>query len=347
MGLFSNQLSSKEMVPVCRQIATAYSAGLPIIRVIEHVGENSKNHKVKRILLEISDDLSNGMTLGEATLKQSEYLSSFFANLLGSGEQSGNLDIMLNDLADYYEEKLALKRKIMGQLAYPMILLCLCWFLGTFAIGMLKVMMAGIDGSGGGVAGVTEYFGQYTQFQIKAVIVFTVLIVLAVALSRMGILKWITGLVSTFIWPMSRVTRKLGMARFFRSLSLMITSGLGIVQCITKSAQVTDNPYIEEDLLKSIPHIKNGKSLVDSFRESTLMTPLAFEMLAIGEQSGKLDEQLKKAAQYHQDEADHAIKQATTVLTTLIMLGVFILIGGIVIYFWIKFYGGLMDGLEI
>jgi type IV pilus assembly protein PilC len=316
------------------------------MKVIEHVGTHSKNTKVKRVLLSISNDLAQGETLAHATMKQSEFLSPFFANLLASGELSGNLDVMLNDLADYYEDKLAQGRKIKSQLAYPMILLIMCWFLGTFSIGIISVIMDGFNG-GGGVGGLKEYFGKYAQFQINAMIVFAALFGIAITLSRMGILRWITCYVTTFLWPLSTVTRKLGMARFFRSLSLMITSGLGIIPCITKSAQVTDNPYIEKDLMKSIPHIKNGQTLVESFRDSTLMTPLAFEMLAVGEQSGKLDEQLRKAAQYHQDEADHAIKQATTILTTLIMLGVFILIGAIVIYFWSNFYGGLMDGLGI
>ena len=346
MGLFSKQLSNKELVPVCRQIATAYGAGLPIIRVIEHVGDASKNAKVKRILLSISNDLTHGDTLAVATEKQSEYLSTFFDNLLASGELSGNLDVMLKDLADYYEDKLALQRKIKGQMAYPMILLIMCWFLGTFSIGIISVVMDGFNG-GGGIEGVTEYIGVYANFQFNAMMMFIALLGIAITLARMGVLKWITGLVTTFIWPLSTVTRKLGMARFFRSLSLMITSGLGIIPCITKSAQITDNPYIEQDLLKAIPHIRDGKTLVESFQDSKLMTPLAREMLAVGEESGRLDYQLKKAATYHQDEADHAIKLAITVLTTLVMLGVFILIGGIVIYFYANLYGGFMDGLGI
>ena len=347
MGLFSKQLSSKELVPVCRQIATAYEAGLPIVRVIEQVGSSSRNTKVKRVLLAISNDLTHGDSLADATHKQAEFLSPFFVNLLASGELSGNLDVMLKDLAEYYEDKLALQRKIKGQMAYPAILLIMCWFLGTFAIGILGVALGSMDGTGGGIEGIKEFVGVYTSFQIKAAIVFAALLGIAIALARMGILKWLTCLVTTFIWPISRVTRKLGMARFFRSLSLMLSSGLGIISCVTKSAEITDNPYIEKDLLTSIPHIRDGKTLVDSFQDSKLMTSLAREMLAVGEESGKLDVQLRKAASYHQDEADHAIKMATTVFTTMVMLGVFILIGGIVIYFWANLYGGLMDGLDI
>ena len=192
MGLITKELSSKAMVPVCRQIATAYGAGLPIVKVIEHVGTASKNPHVKKVMLSISNDLAQGDTLAEATHKQTEYLSPFFVNLLSSGEMSGNLDVMLKDLADYYEDKLALKRKIMGQLAYPTILLMMCWFLGTFAVGIIAVAMEGLEGTGGGIDGVMAYVEQYIHFQVKALIVFAALAGIAIALARMGVLKWIT-----------------------------------------------------------------------------------------------------------------------------------------------------------
>ena len=128
---------------------------------------------------------------------------------------------------------------------------------------------------------------------------------------------------------------------------MMLSSGLSLPVCIEKSAELTSNPYIQRDLMQAIPPIRNGSTLVEAFSGCQLMTPLAREMLAVGEQSGALEFQLNKAASYHMEEARHQMQQATTVLTTLIMLGVFTLIGGVVIYFWTNLYGGLMDGLGI
>ncbi len=347
MAILSKELSTKDLVPVCRQIATAYEAGIPIATVMNSVGSQQKNPAVRRVLESIGAHLAAGDTLAEATEKQSEYLSPYFASLLGSGEQSGKLDVMLNDLAGYYEDKLALRRMIVGALTYPMILLGMCWFLGTFAMGMVKVALAGMDGSGRGIADVTQYFSDYAAFQVQALFGFALLVAIGITLSRMGLLKWVTGLVSTYLWPMSNVTRKLGMARFFRSFSLMLGSGIDTIRCIEKSAEITGNPYIEKDLLTAVPYIRRGHTLVESFGDCKMMTSLAREMLAVGEQSGNLDGQLLKAAKYHQDEANHAIKIATTVLTTAIMIGVFTLIGGIVIYFWVNLYGGLLDGLGV
>lgn len=127
----------------------------------------------------------------------------------------------------------------------------------------------------------------------------------------------------------------------------MLSSGLNVVHSIKKSAEVTGNPYIERDLLQAIPHVQNGATLVEAFADSRLMTPLAREMLAIGEVSGKLDEQLNKAAQYHFNDANEALKRAVQILTYMMMTGIFLLVGALVVYFWVKLYGGMMDGLGI
>lgn len=347
MAILSKELSSKEMVPVCRQIATAYEAGIPIIDVLEKVGEQQKNSSVRRVLTTISDDLRHGDTLAEATNKQSESLSPLFVNLLANGEQSGKLDNMLNELADYYEDRLAMRRQVASALAYPMLLLVICWFLGSFSLGMVDVALDGLNGRGGGVSGIKEYFAQYVSFQIRAMIIFGLVAAIGVVLSRMGALGWIVGMVTTFVWPLSVVTRKLSLARFFRSFSLMLSGGIGMVQCIQQSVRVVSNPYIAKDLMQAIPHVRRGSTLVEAFQNSRMLTPLSREMLSIGEQSGKLEYQLGKAAEYHMNEAQHAIKQAVTVFTTLIMLAVFTLIGGVVIYFYSSLYGGIADGLGI
>ena len=347
MPLTTKRLATKDMVPVCRQISTAYEAGLPIIDVIRAVGEQQQNREVRTILLKISTDLRGGDTLAEAAGKHSEALSPFFVGLLANGEQSGKLDKMLAELADYYEDRLAMRRQIIGAMTYPAFLLVLCWFLGTFAIGIVNVALAGLDGSGGGTSGVTQYFGDYAAFQVRAMIGFGLMALSGVFLSRAGFLRWITGAVTTHVWPLSNITKKLGMARFFRSFSMMLASGISMPICIQKSAELTSNPYIERDLLRAIGPVRQGATLVEAFSACRLMTPLAREMLAVGEQSGKLEFQLNKAASYHMEEARHLMKQATTIVTTMIMVAVFTLIGGVVIYFWTNLYGGLMDGLGI
>jgi type II secretory pathway component PulF len=348
MGLLSSEIETKAMVPVCRQLATTYEAGIPIIRAFEHVGRESKDAKVKQVCEAIATDLRSGATLGDATRKQSKYLSPFFVQLLANGERGGHLDVMLEDLAGYFEDRLAIQRSVRAALAYPVTLGVIAWFLGTFAIGMGRRAVAAFsDPSQGGVSGVEAYFREWAQFQAGALAVFLMLAAVFVVLSRQGVLGWLTGAITTHVWPLSRVTRYFAMARFFRSLSLLLGSGLSVVPSIRGAAGVTANPYIERDLLTAIPRVQAGGTLVEAFAPSRYITPMAREMLSVAEESGQLDMHLKKCADYHLKEATQATRIAVSVFTTLLMLGVFGAVGGVIIMFYVNLYGGMMDALGI
>lgn len=347
MGMFSTKISTKQMVPLCRQLSTSYGAGIPIIQTLEHVGTQFKDPKVRRVMRSMSDDLHKGSTLAQAAFAQEKYLPTFFIQLLASGEHGGHLDVMLRDLADFYEDRLKTQREIRGAMVLPIVYVFMAWHFGTFAIGMLGVIDEAMAGTGGGLEGVLEYARLWAIFQAWAWAAFIVLLCIAAFLSRKGLLGWITGLVTTHIWPLSKVTRQFGLARFFRSMALLLGSGLGIIKCVEQSAAITANPYMEKDLLRAVPYISRGSTLVEAFSHTRFLTPLAREMLAVGEQSGNLEGQLKKIAEYHLQAASHAVEMATKIIGYMIMLAIMILIGGIVIYFYANLYGGIMDDLGI
>lgn len=344
MALLSSEIGTKEMAPLCRQLATTYTAGIPIIQALEHVSEQTRNGKTKRVLKQMGEDLRNGSTLEQAVGAQSKYLPPFFVHLLASGEKGGRLDIMLRDLSEYFEDRLKMKRMVFGMMTLPIIQLVAAWFLGTFALGIIQ----GAAEAGGGVDGVMTYIReQYLWLQIRAVGAFLLVGVAGIALARFGLLGWITCAVTTFVWPLRTVTLKMGVARFFRSFGLLLGSGLDIVSCVESAAAVTSNPYIERDLLKAVPHIKRGKTLSEAFAGSKTITPLAREMLHVGELSGNLEGQLKKAAEFHLDEANHAVGIAVKAMSVLIGLAVAAVIGYVIISFYGKMYGGMMDELGI
>jgi len=349
MGLLSAQIDTKTMVPVCRQLATTYEAGIPLLKGITHVARESRHPKVKRVFGEIANDLRGGHSLDEAIGRQREYLSPFFVQLLASGEQGGHLDVMLRDLASYFEDRLSIQRSVVSAMTYPILLLVIAFHLGSFALGLVTRVISGLNARGGGSVNLLEYVREdwFLGFLVPSYLWLGVAAAFFVFLSRMGVLRWITGAVTTHVWPVSRVTRNFAMARFFRSLALLLNSGLGIMACIRGAASVTANPYIERDLLQSVPRVKNGATLVEAFAPSRYLTPLAREMLAVAEESGNTDTHLQKAADYHLEEANHAVKRAITVFSTLIMLGVIGTVGFIIVMFWVKLYGGMFDALGV
>lgn len=342
MGVFSTQIPIKNMVPVCRQLATAYDAGIPIIRGLEIIRDQSGNRQLKGVFQAMHDDIRNGLTLGDAAQKQVEHLGPYFVALLRSGEQGGRLDVMLRDLAQYYEDRLDMRRRIAGMMFLPIIELLAAWFLGTFALRLLNGLMGLISGESRSFD-LGSYFVDYIQFQLKAIGIFGAVFFACAILARMGIFGYIWGAFSTFIWPFAPITRRFALARFFRSLSLLIGSGVHIVPCLQSSAGVVTNPYIEKELLKTVPLVKDGATLTEAFSNIKFLTPTAREMIFIGEQSGELDKSLHKVSEYYMAEAQQAVQIGTRILGVAIILAVGLLVLYILFTFYSRLYGGIMD----
>lgn len=339
MGLFSAKISTQEMVPLCRQLATTYDAGIPILRGLALLKENAQGKSSRDVLQSMSDRVTNGSTLGEAARANEKRLPGYFIELLSAGERSGQLAVMLRDLADYYEDQLVMRRSIMFSMLYPSFQLSAAWFMGTFALRLIGQL----DFNGKTQFSFSTYLHEYAVFQGKAMMIFGLLVVAAVVLSRFGIFQWIWGWFATFVWPIKNVTRKFALARFFRSMSLLIGSGMPIRACIENSAAITSNPYIQRDLLKAVPFVSEGSTLVQAFAGSTTLTSMARQMLMVGEQSGNIEQALMKVSQYHLAEANHATKVAARVSNVLILLLIASLVGYIYITFFQTYYGKLMD----
>lgn len=346
MGLFSTQISTKALAPVCRQLATSFGAGIPITRCLELVQEGTKDKEVREVIRDINVRIGNGSTLADAARTQSRYLPPLFIELLAAGEVGGHLDETLRDLSDYFEDRLALRREVIKKSAYPALQLFCAWFLGSFALGLAR-NMSFITKPHTKPYTFSTHLWWYAGFQFKAFLVVAAFIAGCVLLSRAGVLKWIWGWVATKCWPLSAVTLRLAQARFFRSFALLVKSGAPIVQAVRRSAAASGNAYVEEDFLRAIPGINNGQTLVEAFRASEYLSRTAREMLRVGEESGKVDEALMKVAEYQHDEAVQALSVAARVGQVMITLIVGCVVGYIVISFYGNYYGRMMDELKI
>jgi type IV pilus assembly protein PilC len=334
MGLFSSQISTNHLVPLCRQLATTYDAGIPIVQAFDVVGRQAGSRRVREVMSNMRSAVEHGATLEEAARSQQKYLPPFFIQLLSTGERGGRLDIMLRDLADYFEDRQAMRRQFIASMIYPALQLAAAWFLGSFALLMVfNLSLEGIS--------IEHIVTSYVELQTIAVIVLAIALAVAVVLSRLGMLVFVTGWIGTYIWPFSRVTRKLALARFFRSLSLLIGSGLNMLRCIEGAAAVTVNPYIERDLLQAMEPIRNGSTLTQAFASSRYMPGLAREMMMVGEQSGELELQLRKVSDWLVQEGVHALTIMQRVFNVLIVLLVGTVIGFVIITFYMKYFSFL------
>lgn len=334
MGLFSARISANEMVPLCRQLATTYDAGIPILKSFEMVARNTKTGRSREVMTVIHDRLKSGSTLGEAAREQQKYLPQFFVELLATGEFGGKLDVMLRDLADYYEDRVAMNRKITGAMVYPAFLMGACWFLGSFAIRII----GSLNLNSNKPFDLMNFFMQYLLFQAQVLTGMAIVFAVIVVLSRFGLPQWLWGAFATHVWPLRNVTRKFALARFFRTFSLLVSSGVDIRRCISSAADVSANAYIRQDLLKAIPPISQGATLTQAFSTVGTLSTVGREMIHIGEQTGNLDGCMRKVADYHFAEANHAVSVAIKLLEQgVILLGACI-VGYTIITFYSRLY---------
>ncbi len=337
--IFSSKLNLRTMMVFCRQLATSHGAGIPILRSLDIITNNTHNWRLRNVVSQMSDSIKGGSTLEQASREQSRYLPKFFIELVGAGEIGGRLAEIFENLADYYERMAALVRKIIGKLIYPICLLLFLFITICFMGALGKASTDGLD--------FNLLMQLFLQNIAQLLLFIGVVLLVAVVLARLGLLGWVSGLITTFMWPLASITRKLAISRFARSLGLLIKSGVPITEAVHKAAATANNPYIERSLVRCIPDIQAGESLSIALSPCRYLSDMAREMIHTGEESGKLDQHLQKVADIHEAEAMQAANNLVVVLYVLVILAVAIRVAFFVIGFWVNFYGTMLDDLGV
>jgi type IV pilus assembly protein PilC len=325
------------MAPLCRQLATAYDAGIPVLQTLTLVGRGAPSRKISQMLRRMFNAIKNGSTFSGAARAESDMLPEFFVEVLAAGEIGGRLDVMLKDLARYYEDQQVMQRAVVSSMVYPGFQLAAAWFLGTFSLGIVSRMHAPGFSIG-------AYLNQYLTFQGASMATLFVLFWVLVALARVGVFQHLLGFIKNYVWPIRPISRKYALSRFFRGMSLLIGAGLNMGECIKRSAALTMNPLMERDLLKALPIVLNGGSLVEAFEQTRCLSDVGRQMLLVGEHSGNLEGSLLKVSEWHFDEARAATRVAQTVMGLAILLILAGLVGFIVISFYSRLYSGILPG---
>ncbi len=330
------------MATICRQMGTAYNAGIPILRALTLVAEQGASTQGKRFLDAMAASIKQGATLAEAARAESRVVPDLFVEVVSAGETGGRLDVLLRDLADHYDSIHRMKNTLIVSLIYPGLQLASAWFLGTFALGIVRSLGNLYSGSGERFS-MRTYLTSYLSFQLVAMITLFFFVTAMVVLTRVGLLESPLALLKNHIWPLSHISRKLALARFYRAMALLIQAGVDIKQCIRRAAAMTLNPTMERDLLQAIPVVAAGGTLVEGFSKSRCLERIGREMIGVGEQTGNLDSAFLKAAEYSFGEAQTAISSAVKVLRVLITLIVGAIVGYVVISFYSNLYGSALN----
>lgn len=331
----ANRVSAKDKIVFTRQLATLIGAGLPLSQSLSTVLEQTENKKLQSIVQEISASVEGGKSLSLAFSKYPEIFDPVYLSLVGAGELSGTLDDALKRIADQQEKDAAIMSKIKGALTYPIIVL---FVIGGVMAFMLLVVVPQIEKL---YVDLKKELPFATQVMVSMAdflgsfwwLVLIILAFIVFFLARFSKTESGTKAVDTFKLnvPMFGVMfRKLYMARFMRTGQTLLATGVSMLDMLKITTKAVNNVVVGDSINRAADKVKGGKALSASLQAEDYILPLVPQMVKIGEQSGRIDEMMGKAAQVYEDELDEQIKTISTAIEPILMVVLAVVAGGMV-----------------
>lgn len=339
LTLFAGRVTGRALSVFTRQFSTMLNAGLPLLTCLEILGKQTESLALRKVLIEVRGDVEGGLSLADALRRQPKTFDNLYVNMIESGETGGALDVILMRLAVYLEKSATLRRKIKGAMIYPVII-------SLVAVGAISVMLLFVipifakmySGVGAELPAMTRVVMKMSDF-LKVAVVPLVIIVIALFTILRRWYKTTSGAkvmdpIFLRLPVFGDLIRKQSIARFARTLSTLLSSGVPIIDALEITARSAGNWVVEDAILKARISIKGGENIADPLSKTAVFPPMVTQMIAIGEASGGLDDMLAKVADFYDEEVDQAVENLTAALEPLIM----VFLGGIVGFLVISMY---------
>ncbi len=326
-----NRIKAKDKILFSRQLSTLINAGLPLVQSLRNVGAHLPNKSLQAVIDQIIADVESGNALSVALGRHPHVFNKVYISLIAAGETSGTLDKALERIANQQEKDAEILSKVRGAMIYPIIvLLVMVAVVGFMIVKVLpQVEVLYRDLPGASLPLVTRLLLSVSHAVTRF---WWLLLILLLAGGLLGS-RWARTLggkqvVDKFkmrAWPIGPLFMKLYMARFARTGSTLVASGVPLIQMLEVTSNAIDNVHIEGSLKHAIEKVKGGKSLSDALQGDPNFLDLVPDMLRIGEQSGTIEDMLSKVADYYEKEVDNQIKAVSTIIepVMMIVLGIF------------------------
>ena len=330
------KVSVKDLNIFCRQFAVLMEAGVNIIDAMSTLVEQTENRKLKGVLSNIHEDIQKGRMLSSVMNEYPDIFPDFMRSMVKIGEASGSLDMVLYKLAEYYEKDNKIRQKVKSSMVYPIILSILTVSVVTFLlIFVLPMFATTLAGFGTELPFITKVIMGFSDFLVKNIIIIAIVIGAAVA----GIIMYkktengkMTFDTINLNNPLTKtVTLKTATARFARSMSILLHSGIPILSSIEIMSGLIGNVVISKKFEQARTEIQSGRSLTASLKSMAIFPPLLINMVAIGEETGELDDMLGRTAGFFDDEVEVAIQKLTMMIEPIMLVVMGAVIGTIII----------------
>lgn len=320
------RVKAKDRVLFSRQLSTLINAGLPLLQALRSVNEQTTSKQLKVVLNEIITGVEGGGTLSAAMSKHPRVFNQVYISLIAAGETSGTLDKALDRLAVQQEKDADLSSKIRGALTYPVIVVLV--MIGVVGFMVVKVIpqVKNIYDSmpGASLPPLTKIMLAISSFTIHfwwvVIAVLVALVFFTTRWARTGPGKEVIDKIKMRAWPVGPLFMKMYMARFARTGSTLVASGVPLLQMLQITSNAVNNVHVQRSITKASEKVRGGKSLADSLTNDPNFLPLVPSMLKIGEQSGSMEAMLAKAADYYEKEVDNQVAAISSIIEPVMMV---------------------------
>jgi general secretion pathway protein F len=326
---FLRRPSTAEVAVMTRQLATLVRAGVPLVESIEALTEQVENEQLQRVLTTVRENLNAGTSFNKSLAEHPRVFPPLYINMVSAGEASGTLEAVLERLSDFMEGQARLKGKVTSALAYPILMTVV----GSLLVG---VLMVGVVPK---VTSVFDNLGQslpwYTRLLIfvsSTVASYWWLMIGSVLLAIYLFRRWVSKPEGRLRWDtlrlklpiFGRLTLLVALARFSRTLSTLLASGVHLLQAMEIGRAVLENARLQAVISEAIGSIRGGESIAEPLKRSGAFPPMVTHMIAIGERSGQLEAMLENVSRAYEADVETRVQTLTSLLEPLVI----VLLGG-------------------
>src|SRR5215210_6640592 len=337
IGGRSKKVNAKDLSIFTRQFSVMIDAGLPLVQCLEILAQQQDNKNFQMVLTQTRQDVEEGSTLAAAMARHPKVFDQLFVNMIEAGEAGGILDLILQRLSTYIEKIVKLRRDVVSAMIYPSAVIMI------FVIPSFQNIFTGLLGPGELlplptriVIGISEFLAGFGGLIILGSIIASVMATRFYYKTPKGRRMIDTILLKVPI--VGSILRKIAVARFSRTLSTLLSSGVPILQSLDITARTAGNVVLEEAINKVRTGVERGESIVEPLKATEVFPNMVSQMIAIGEQTGALDAMLGKIGDFCEQEVDAAIASLLTLIEPVMIGFVGVTIGSIVIAMYLPLF---------
>lgn len=341
------KVKSKDLSIFTRQFSVMIDAGLPLVQCLEILAQQQENKYFQQVLLQVRQDVEEGSTLATAMARHPKVFDELYSNMVEAGETGGILDLILQRLSTFIEKIVKLKRDVVSAMIYPSAVVALA--IAAVAVIMIVVIpqfqmiFLGLLGPGEQlpmptriVVGISNFLAGWGGLVILVTII-AIVIAIRFYYRTPGGRRNIDRILLR-VPILGEVFRKIAVARFSRTLSTLLSSGVPILQSLDITAKTAGNVIIEEAILKVRAAVERGENFADPLKATEVFPNMVAQMIGIGEQTGALDAMLGKIADFYEQEVDAAIANLLTLIEPILIAFLGVTIGSIVIAMYLPLF---------